>query len=506
MLANGLPAGVADQQLSIYGHGTGLRDQRLSTRMTTQGYRLSGEFSAPGLQRLFTRSDVRLIPLEAMSVYGGTSGGPVVSTQGVIGVFSGSLNEGGTLAWAIPVEYVDAAVPVKRRAQDIQTWPPLALMDSRARLLRRAIATASAIRRRLDEYFQAIASYETRSRELTVAGGRARPALVLARTVVSQGGRSADVTSDEVGKMYTDRMAEFATACDAADAAYIALMDGVRELNASMEADRSIPRTQRNEDILSRVERDAADIGARLQNLYDLVRQQNDTAKTLTVDLVKMPPDMSARDQMNAILGIQEKLISLALDLPGANTRREIIRLHRSLADLVEASLLSDLDTQEDPWRYTRSPMFELAFKPGWELISPQTSRSSNTGPTQQLPDPIATFGRWSPTSQGAELVLTIDTFDAPGGITDALLAEQSRSLAASFTAVSVRRGIVLGRPAMESFFTYKTGENWYQRYAIQLTAPNQPRGLTLMCDIGLKRAERVQSECQDVLAGFKWK
>jgi hypothetical protein len=47
-----------------------------------------------------------IMPID-ITIYGGMSGGPVLLGDEVIAVLSGSLNEGGSFAWGIPIDYIN---------------------------------------------------------------------------------------------------------------------------------------------------------------------------------------------------------------------------------------------------------------------------------------------------------------------------------------------------------------------------------------------------------------
>ena len=71
--------------------------------------------------------EIEVIPID-MTVFGGMSGAPIISNEQVIGVLSGSLDQGGSIAWGIPIKYArEKLIPVDREPQNIR-WPDLLLM------------------------------------------------------------------------------------------------------------------------------------------------------------------------------------------------------------------------------------------------------------------------------------------------------------------------------------------------------------------------------------------
>jgi len=76
---------------------------------------------------LFARN-IQVILMD-VTVYGGMSGAPVVMNDKVVGVLSGSLEEGGSLAWAIPVKYAKDKMKIVNVLPDEFDWPELTLMN-----------------------------------------------------------------------------------------------------------------------------------------------------------------------------------------------------------------------------------------------------------------------------------------------------------------------------------------------------------------------------------------
>ena len=76
------------------------------------------------------KKSINVISIEA-NIYGGVSGAPLLYGRLVVGIISGSLNEGGTLAWAIPVEYLASMEPYGKVPKVIDPWPRLALISEK---------------------------------------------------------------------------------------------------------------------------------------------------------------------------------------------------------------------------------------------------------------------------------------------------------------------------------------------------------------------------------------
>ena len=80
--------------------------------------------------RPLLNGNVEVIPLD-MTIYGGVSGAPLIdASESVVGVVSGSLNEGGSFAWAIPIAQVTALLEKGATGRPFANyaWPEEALM------------------------------------------------------------------------------------------------------------------------------------------------------------------------------------------------------------------------------------------------------------------------------------------------------------------------------------------------------------------------------------------
>lgn len=78
--------------------------------------------------KLFSKN-IQVIPFD-VTVYGGMSGAPVISNDKIIGVLSGSLDEGGSIAWAIPIKYVKDKMRLVNKLPRNISWPELTLMNN----------------------------------------------------------------------------------------------------------------------------------------------------------------------------------------------------------------------------------------------------------------------------------------------------------------------------------------------------------------------------------------
>ena len=125
--------GLVDQ-LYLKGYPRGGVLQQFQAFPTTRGRFVNSHTIRDARQRRLFDGEIDIIPLDA-SVYSGMSGGPVLGPSGVIGVLSGSYDEGGGIGWAIPSKYLQSLTIMGSGPNEI-TWPRLSLMANTWRNLR----------------------------------------------------------------------------------------------------------------------------------------------------------------------------------------------------------------------------------------------------------------------------------------------------------------------------------------------------------------------------------
>jgi S1-C subfamily serine protease len=130
------PALLLNKSLKLWGDPSYKGDAHPQARFfapaTSKTYVRSGSYRDPDNKNklLFSR-DIDVISVSS-TIYRGVSGAPLIDDIRAIGVLSGSINEGGTEAWAIPAKYVSdlhsVGTPGKTAAQ-MAPWPKLTLMS-----------------------------------------------------------------------------------------------------------------------------------------------------------------------------------------------------------------------------------------------------------------------------------------------------------------------------------------------------------------------------------------
>jgi hypothetical protein len=127
------PTLVVDQtsdfrgQLSTSGFPKSGPLQRFLLRATRETFVSSLQIQYPNGAPIFTSQGFDVIPLD-VTIYSGMSGGPVIGAKGVVGILSGSYNEGGSIAWAIPTSYLRNLRTVDQPPSST-AWPPLGMSE-----------------------------------------------------------------------------------------------------------------------------------------------------------------------------------------------------------------------------------------------------------------------------------------------------------------------------------------------------------------------------------------
>jgi len=174
--------------------------------------------------RPLLNGSVEVIPLD-MTIYGGVSGAPLIDAAGsVVGVVSGSLNEGGSFAWAIPIGQVTALLDKSGSGKPFANylWPEEALLAPWAKASTRSYATTTKDSFGLRvEYRKALAQYEAATEILrNEAGVSAGASLcstlrIMGEFSAKEGKTTIDLAGSEFYFSYTeDSVARYQSALD----------------------------------------------------------------------------------------------------------------------------------------------------------------------------------------------------------------------------------------------------------------------------------------------------
>lgn len=171
---------ASGQQLNSIGYLRGIPNQHLKGYFTQQGRLMSAQVRDKKGNRLFAHKTVELLPVYMDGIYSGASGGPILLHNRVVGILSGSYDEGGSFTWGIPVDYMRDMQKIGRRASQISKWPRFSLMNQRYwRNLRASLEVNYELAEKLDRYFTLLDSVSYSHENLFVKADAARGALGL---------------------------------------------------------------------------------------------------------------------------------------------------------------------------------------------------------------------------------------------------------------------------------------------------------------------------------------
>jgi len=126
--------------IEIAGSPRSLANQILHGNITSKGDVSSLTIRSPDGDRVFAEQ-IDVLPID-VTTYKGLSGAPVIASNGsVVGLLSGSWQDGRGIGWAIPIKYVVALLnspSLNKLIQDVAVWPQLPLMNPGWESLKRA--------------------------------------------------------------------------------------------------------------------------------------------------------------------------------------------------------------------------------------------------------------------------------------------------------------------------------------------------------------------------------
>ncbi len=155
------------EQLNIIGYPRDLPRQHIYARSTSNQLLDSFALRTSSGKRIF-KENIQVIPLDVL-IYGGMSGAPVIGKHSkVLGVLSGSLAEGGAIAWAIPSKHSNVKNYIKlgKRPEEVSTWPDLPTRKDVFRSLTRPYRINAVGERRLEEYLDAVSHFSSSSNRI----------------------------------------------------------------------------------------------------------------------------------------------------------------------------------------------------------------------------------------------------------------------------------------------------------------------------------------------------
>src|ERR1039458_3849213 len=365
-LAYTLPIGAADENLIILGNGASIENQRIQARMITKDLRNSQEIRDHG-ERVFNLDNVHVIYLDA-DTNDGLSGGPVVSSAGVIGVLSGSLSQGGSISWAIPSEYAQPQlmVRVNKRPEEISGWPPFNLMSEGGRNVRAAVAVSPDVSSVIDRYYLAVARSTADAERIPTLAAETLALVHVLRRIVEQG----NTPDDSVVKELTTRQEMFERVLSEWNQDRSLIGNCILELGQKVfDLYDSVPATQQNIEVFERFFSFMKYYDAKHHKQTESILQRDKAnANRITEFLAERSGKEGTHEaQLRGSVELED-LYSTFTSLDFRLMTVSEAGLWRELGSQIQLLMTSRLESKEADWKFSERG-FTIRFPAGWELM-----------------------------------------------------------------------------------------------------------------------------------------
>lgn len=366
-LVERLPARREDEELRVFGHAAQVPNQQFRGRMTRRDFVLSREIVGRDRRPIFNLEDVRLIWLD-LTVYGGLSGGPVLSEEGVIGVFSGSFQEGGSLSWAIPSEYARIEmmqrVGGRLRSED---WPQMRLMNAGWRSVRARSRAHGRMRQQIGRYYDALDEMESLLPAIAVQAGGLAQIMELMRIALSKNEFDPDAL-EALWKPVGDRPEQLMQTMMKMDEAFQRMKQAASNLVATDQQQRGAA-TQRNVAFVRELEvsiNRARDKFVKHQALLEEIGQEEQSVLKYmraddTQDILRL---------VKAVESFCEKLASTRFK----SEMRDMLDGYRELGTAADRLSQYEFDPDGQEWEFHSPLGVKIAFTPDWSILLDMTA------------------------------------------------------------------------------------------------------------------------------------
>jgi len=409
------PPAAAREELRAFGHAAGILDQEFHTRMTRPPFVKSREFTTPRGYPLFARPDLDLITVN-LTIFNGLSGGPIVSSYGVLGVVSGSLVEGGSIAWAIPSKYARAPYlrPVNRRPAEVD-WTDFNLITSSQNLRSRILmdeGLAAVIGRYFDSV-EALRAGHDRLIPMTMAAIVSIDAAVAALDGVASNRGSDSAVLQYVTGLFEARDKEINASLMEDATAQSNLNSQLLEVNKQIEG---LPRTPRNVERIRHMDELIQEIARQMEQPRSHMKLLYDAKLNLIARMFAAGTDLA--DKRAVMLDFRDYLYKVK----SPETIRQLqaqVAAYRSFGRAVEDLLNQPLDDWRSSWTFTSPNGFLLRFPGGWETgdrFKPEfrTALSSKLGTTLLLEDIFPNWDGRVPGQDAPNMALVLSVVRPP--------------------------------------------------------------------------------------------
>ncbi len=504
-----LPRGIQNNELFVFGHGGGISNQRLVARMIRPEPILSSEIRGRRLERLFHLDDVRLLPLQT-TIYNGISGGPVLSQHGVIGILSGSIEEGGTIAWAIPAEYAQPSKMrvVNKSARDIKNWPELTLMVRNWKNLRKSVFMTEGLSQAIERYFLAVDDLAVIHEKLPLLFLDAKTSSQMLRMYIEQ---RPDASLDEildpnsylVQKWLTANLTLSEALTKERPPAHLqvsyCLNDIIPAVSNLFKND--IPRTQKNYRIKTELIESIRSISAEGFELKTL--GVGDQKAMEMAGLLGQTPESKA--DLLAILDAYEEIATVGTKPEVIMELDALIRQFRRVGHVVESLLVADFEGESENWSFTSEHGYEILMPSGWEFAArgdDERFREDAEAARKRGIILEALFINRFGSELGSQSTVVLQSGIIPDmfipAITDEIVSAFAQGYRRSFPDAQFYRQTIGEKPMLVGKATLqRDGEQWIDYFAF---IPYKEDSFWLSFRIPANRAEYLLPQCKSVL------
>ncbi len=380
-LAYRLPPGTGDESLMILGNGAHIEDQRIPARMITKDLRNSQEIRGDHGERVFNLDNVHVIYLDA-DTNDGLSGGPVVSSAGVIGVLSGSLRQGGSISWAIPSEYAQPQILVRvsERPEEISSWPSFDLMSEGRRNVRAAVAVSPEVADVIERYYVGVAKSATDAERIPTSAEKMLALAQVQRRIAEQG----KAPEDSFVIQLAARQAVFERVENEWDQDGSSVVNCILELEMKIVAlHESVPATQGNLEVFERFFAFMKDYEAKYHEKAASFLQRVTANFNRSTELMAEESGKKASPEFYLKASTElEDLYSIFTSPDFRIMTVSEAELWSELGSQIQLLMTARLESKEEDWKFSSERGFTIRFPAGWELViyPPATSLLSESG------------------------------------------------------------------------------------------------------------------------------
>jgi S1-C subfamily serine protease len=307
-VASAIPAFTGGEPVILYGHSAQLFNQTITATVSRPPLKSQALRDPTTSVPIFAIPDITVLTITT-TIFNGLSGGPMTWNSELVGVVSGSLTEGGSIAWAIPITAasLSAMEPINAPPGKF-AWPPFELVAGRWNNLRAEITVSGRLVRAIERFSELMTDIMSNERAVKESCIPMRKSLDLSistlKTLVSDNpdavlkdlpGLTIQVILTPIGNQNSACMAAFAKFSNSVNPLDAAFQE---ELGSAAEFARSLTPSTTNYKVTKTM-------------LDKSVAQQKEFASYLPLfpdGLVQTYPNLNEDSKAAALLDVYQKL------------------------------------------------------------------------------------------------------------------------------------------------------------------------------------------------------